>query len=319
MELDFKYLLLKHKEGARYIFESACDKTFKKEFGNSFAVECNPGDEGIDVFVGNFDEPLIVYQCKFFVESIGDSQKKQIRDSFNTAFKSTEYELKEWNLCIPKALDIDEHKWWATWKKKTTKKTGIEIDLLDSTALLGLLRKHKVDEEVFDLEDRGMIKEIHQHLIEREKTIKEVLSKPPELDYSHSVFISKLNSANITEHHNSYERQFFNAEILEKSILSKGVERDVTELSSLKLNVHDLWLTQYTKHAEEADGNKLLGNINERVEDLNESALKTSLNISVVEKKGLLHQYADSCQVGWVKDYKGKLVVYQKEKDKDGN
>lgn len=139
MELDFKYILLKHGDGARYIFENACDKSFKKEFEKSFSVKCNPGDEGIDIFVGDFDKPLIVYQCKFFPESIGDSQKKQIRDSFKKAIESKEYELKEWNLCIPKVLDIEEHKWWATWKSKTTKTHKIEIHLLDSTALLGLL------------------------------------------------------------------------------------------------------------------------------------------------------------------------------------
>ncbi|MBN2597801.1 MAG: hypothetical protein JXR82_13590 [Marinifilaceae bacterium] len=315
MELDFKYLLLKHKEGARYIFESACEKTFKKEFENSFAVECNPGDEGIDIFVGNFDEPIIVYQCKFFIYSIGESQRKQIRDSFKTAYESKAYELKEWNLCVPKALNIDEHRWWATWKKKTTKKYNIKIELLDSTSLLGFLRKHKVDEEVFGLEDSRLIADIHKYLIERENTIKEVLSKPTEIDYRNSVFISKLNSANIKEHHINYERQFFNAEILEKTLLSKGIEKDINELSSLKLNVHDLWLTQYTKHADKEDGNNLLGNVNERIEDLNESALKTSLNISVLEKKGILHQFADNCEIGWVKNYKEKLITYTKNKD----
>lgn len=317
MELDFKYILLKHGDGARYIFENACDKSFKKEFEKSFSVKCNPGDEGIDIFVGDFDKPLIVYQCKFFPESIGDSQKKQIRDSFKKAIESKEYELKEWNLCIPKVLDIEEHKWWATWKSKTTKTHKIEIHLLDSTALLGLLKKHKIDEEVFDLEDKRQLREIHEYLIQREESIKEVLSKPVNIDYTNSVFISKLKSAKINEHHQNYERQFFNAEILEKTINSKGISKNITELSSLKLNIHDLWLTQYTKNAEDNDGNKLLGTVNERIENLNDSTLKSTLNVSVVEKKGMLHQFADSCEIGWVKNYKEKLVLY--EKNENGN
>jgi hypothetical protein len=319
MESDFKYLLLKHKEGARYIFESACEKALKKEFDDAYSVKCNPGDEGIDVFVGDFSEPIAVYQCKFFIDSIGDSQKKQIRDSFKTAIESKEYKLKEWFLCVPTVFDIDEHKWWATWKKKTSKIHNIKIELMDSTSLLGLFRKHKVDEEVFDLEERIKLDEIHKFLIEREKYIKEVFSKPLEIDYSSSIFISKLKSANITEHLKNYETQFFNAEILEKTVNSKGIEKEKKELTSLKFNIHDLWLTQYTKHADSADGNNLIGTVNERIEDLSESVLKTSLEISLLEKKGMLHQFANDCEIGWVKNYKEKLTSYITEENKNGN
>ena len=319
MELDFKYLLLKHGDGARYVFETACEKAYKKEFEDSFSVKCNPGDEGIDIFVGDFTEPIVVYQCKFFIHSIGDSQKKQIRDSFKKSIESKEYKLKEWNLCVPKALDISEHKWWATWKKKTSQKHKIKINLKDSAELLDLFRKHKIDEDVFDLEERIKLDEIYKHLIERKKSIKEVLSKPPDIDYSDSVFISKLKSAKITEHLNNYETQFFNAEILEKTIKSKDIKKDKNELESLKLNIHDLWLTQYTKYADKNDGNNLIGSVNERIEDLNESVLKTSIDASILEKKGILHQYANNCEIGWVKDYKARIVSYIKEKNKNGN
>jgi len=193
----------------------------------------------------------------------------------------------------------------------------ITIELFDSTALLGLLQKHKIDEDVFDLEERRFLREIHEFLIKREESIKEVLSKPIETDYSNSLFISKLNSANITEHHHSYERQFFNAEMLEKTINSKGISKDIKELTSLKLNIHDLWLTQYTKNANENDGSELLGKVNERIEDLSETNLKTAIDISVTEKKGMLHQFADKCEIGWVKNYKEKLIKFNK--DKDGN
>ena len=266
MELDFKYLFLKHNDGARYIFEKACEKALKKEYEDSFSVECNPGDEGIDVFVGDFTEPIIVYQCKFFIDTIDTSQRNQIRESFKKSLESQEYKLKEWNLCVPKALNIDEHKWWANWRKKNIQKYKIKIGLKDSAYLLGLMKKHGIDEDVFDLEDSKKINEIYEYLVERDKTVKEVLSKPVEIDYSDSTFISKLKSANINEHLKSYETQFFNAEILDKTIKSKGIEKNEKELESLKVNIHDLWLTQYTKLAEHDDGNKLIGVVNERIE-----------------------------------------------------
>jgi len=318
VELDFKYLFLKHGDGARYVFQTACEKAFKKEFENTFSVRCNPGDEGIDIFVGDFTEPIIVYQCKYFIQSIGDSQRKQILDSFKKSVESKEYTLKEWYLCIPIALDISEHKWWASWKNKVSKEYKIKIGLKDSVELLDLFRKHKIDEEVFDLEEKTKIDEIHKKLIERRNTLKDVLSKPPELDYSDSIFISKLKSANITEHLNNYETQFFNAEILEKTIKSKDITKDKIELEGLKLNIHDLWLTQYTKLADRDDGNILIGTVNERIEDLNETVLKTEIDASILEKKGILHQYANNCEIGWVKAYKTKLISYITEKNKNG-
>ena len=183
---------------------------------------------------------------------------------------------------------------------------------------MSLFREHKIDEEVFDLEDRTKLNEIYKFLIEREKSIKEVMSKPPETDYSDSVFISKLKSANINEHLENYETQFFNAEILEKTLKSKGLETEIKELHSLKCNIHDLWLTQYTKYNDNEDGNNLIGIVNERIENLNDTILKTTQNISLLEKKGILHQFADDCEVGWVKNYKHKLTEYLEKDNTDG-
>ena len=63
----------------------------------------------------------------------------------------------------------------------------------------------------------------------------------------------------------------------------------------------------------------MIGSVNERIEDLNESVLKTSIDASILEKKGILHQYANNCEIGWIKDYKARIVSYIKEKDKNGN
>ena len=48
-------------------------------------VNGHGGDEGIDAYVGSFGEPVEIYQFKFFKNSFGKSQVKQVKDSLNAA------------------------------------------------------------------------------------------------------------------------------------------------------------------------------------------------------------------------------------------
>lgn len=319
MEADFKYLLLKHGvEGARTVFEDACSKVLKKKHpALAFQVEPNPGDEGIDVFVGDFTELIEVYQCKFFITVIGDSQKSQIRSSFKTAVESTKYKMKKWVLCLPITLNIDEQGWWSKWKTEKEKEENLVIELWDSGDLLSLMRDYKVDEEVFDLDMQRQIREIHEQLIEKKKVITQVLSPPADIDYSESVFIAKLKSAKIEDHLEHYEKQFYNAEILEKETYSKGIRSEENEIESLKSLVHDLWLTQYLQYKKTENGNDLLGKVSQRIEDENDSKLKTILNANLLAKKGMLHQLANDCKLGWVDEYKKKITEYFNTKQND--
>ena len=91
---DFK-ALYGNMAGARKAFENACETLYRKKYVDEHVsqVSVKHGDGGIDIFIGEFGvEPITVIQCKFFLESFGDSQKAQIRNSFNTAISSDEYE-----------------------------------------------------------------------------------------------------------------------------------------------------------------------------------------------------------------------------------
>ena len=88
MERDFRYLRDKYGDaGARDIFEKICTELLHAKYGeNAHNIRVNKGDEGIDILVGDFSSPIDDYQCKFFLDGICDSQKKQIRESFQTAY-----------------------------------------------------------------------------------------------------------------------------------------------------------------------------------------------------------------------------------------
>lgn len=89
MNRDWRdYAALKGGEvGARATFEFDCKRLLKKMYPdrNVDTIRANPGDDGVDIYVGNMgQEPIKLYQCKFFLDSLEDSQKSQIRDSFST-------------------------------------------------------------------------------------------------------------------------------------------------------------------------------------------------------------------------------------------
>ncbi len=161
-------------EGARKAFENACLTLFRKEHPNDNvkSVRVKQGDGGIDIFVGEIGiKPIKVYQCKFFLEEkdFGESQKKQIRESFNTCINSPKYELAKWILCVPMELAIDEHSWWAGWKAKTLKTHGKSdefISLKDGNELIDLMKEHGVYNAVFHIEDSLLAKDTNEKVTE---------------------------------------------------------------------------------------------------------------------------------------------------------
>lgn len=307
---DFSYLLLEHgEEGARYKFETACTKAFSAKYKDAYPIQCDPGDDGIDIYVGDFQNLIEVYQCKCFFHKIEETQKKQIRESYGTAIESSNYKMKSWTLCIPKSLTIEETKWWSNWKQKMYKRDKVEIQLMDSTKLLKLLKETKVDEELFGLEELKLLREIQEYLNRKKECLKEILDVPDEIVFTENIFSLKLESANI-DSHEIYDRQFFNAEIIQNEVKGKGIDSELQELDSLRKAIHEIWLTQFIKENSAVDGQGLLARVFERIEDLDKTSLKSSMEISLTEKKGILHQLADECSLGWVKNYKVKLRKY---------
>ena len=123
MERDFRYLRDKYGDaGAREIFEKICSELLYSCFGeDTHNIRVSQGDGGIDILVGDFTKPIENYQCKFFLDGIGDSQKQQIRESFESALESEEYKMKKWILCVPCCLSAKEFKWWSTWSAQKKK------------------------------------------------------------------------------------------------------------------------------------------------------------------------------------------------------
>ena len=162
---DFK-ILAGGLEGARSKFPTACETVLRKMYPdeNVQIVRPNPGDYGVDIYIGEYGvNPIKVFQCKFFLDDLGESQKEQIRGSFNTAASSEEFEMIEWTLMLPKTLDSKEHKWWAGWKVKQ-KRLKVAIKLMNGNELIDLMKEHEVYSRAFNIESDKILQEIHEYI-----------------------------------------------------------------------------------------------------------------------------------------------------------
>lgn len=123
-----------NEAGARAAFESACFLILKSRFPNEnvHSVRVHQGDGGIDVYVGLLGvEPVDVYQCKYFVNGVSDSQKEQIRSSFRSAVENTEFKVRKWCLCLPVDLSVQESIWFDSWAAKQQQLTPVRIPALE--------------------------------------------------------------------------------------------------------------------------------------------------------------------------------------------
>ena len=314
MQRDFRYLRDKYGiAGAREIFEKVCTQLFQSKYSNAYPVKVSKGDDGIDIFVGNYNESIDVYQCKYFIDGIGSSQQKQIRESFKTAINSNNYKLNSWTLCLPCILTINEHKWWSNWKAQQSNINKILINLYDGSYLISELIKIGLYDRVFDEDIRNTLNEIASYLnSEKQRIYNEIIHNIndfEEIDYNNCIFIKKLENANITNI-SSCKNEFFNAEIAEYSIKCKGDERDLKVYQQLKMKIYSIWDTQFRLYANDTDGNELLARTYLRIEDTDTTTLKSLDEINLIAKKGILHQLADECSIGWLKDYQKKLEEF---------
>ena len=161
--------LIYSKAGARDQFEELVGQLVAGEFSNADKVREKSGDGGIDVFVGQFTsaEGIDVYQCKFFPEGLGQSQKQQIRDSFKNCTNDPRFKVKQWTLCLPINLSIDEIEWFSGWKDRQAASGVLITEPWGAMKLEGLLYQDKnkgLKEAFFREEFVTQIRELHAQL-----------------------------------------------------------------------------------------------------------------------------------------------------------
>jgi hypothetical protein len=248
---DFKSLH-SNLAGAREAFEDACETLFRKIHHDKHVsqVKVKLGDGGIDIFIGELgNEPITVIQCKFFLESFGDSQHSQIRDSFKTAIESDKYTLKQWILCIPRVIDIDENAWWFKWKKKqieTYSKENHFIKLINGNELLDLFKEQNIYNQVFKIDEAIKIDEIHKALIppkfiSSEKNINQILWNNYSLGCEPFYLERQIDNdfLNAIKHFNIWlfgKSGFGKTALINRNLIKNSIECCICDLSPVTVN-----------------------------------------------------------------------------------
>ena len=102
------------KEGARETFERLIAQLVRLQDEAVKRVCANPGDWGIDVFAGDIDGAMSVWQAKFFIDGVAAPQRRQIKGSFERLMRQGEeqrFTVEAWTLCIPVDLDPKTLAW----------------------------------------------------------------------------------------------------------------------------------------------------------------------------------------------------------------
>ncbi|MDI0267244.1 hypothetical protein QIW52_14765 [Clostridioides difficile] len=143
---EFKYLEEKYGlSSARNYFEEICLTIVD----NGSGVQAYPGDDGIDIMVRKGNKTS-VYQCKFFMDRLGEPQKNQIRKSFNSLMKSKHKDsVESWTLCIATTLTSEETHWKNNWFSKKEKEFNIKMNLIDKGQIINKLKLNGMYDKYF--------------------------------------------------------------------------------------------------------------------------------------------------------------------------
>jgi hypothetical protein len=307
---DFQHLIHQagSEDGARILFQRLISALVSLLHKDAREIRPAPGDWGIDVIAGSITGYCLIWQAKFFIDGVSESQQSQIRDSFSQLVnkaKEQHIEVRAWTLCIPCNLSGPEEQWWEKWKSRKSKEYSITIELWDESTIRRYL--DSPDAQLIKAGYFGENPTILNYFLEamkgqQEREIKEL---PEPSSYEDSLFVRKLQAGGISEIQ-SAKTQFFNAELLVQEVQDKGDPAEVSAVISLREKLRSIWETRYNEacSGQGISFSSLYPSVMKAVEDKDKSSLTTSIQATFIHKQGMIHQLADRCHVGWIKNYK---------------
>lgn len=287
--------------GGRDLFEKMIQDVVDVKFPGSSTLEANPGDWGIDAYIGTLLEgEANVWQSKYFIDGFGDTQKAQARDAYDQALKCAKregYTLASWTLCIPVDLDGPTEKWWLGWKKKKEKDDGVTIELWSAMRLRRLLQSEDA-------------RELREYYFSATATVPPLSTRPtvPLDDYGRydgTLFVHQMHEAGMIECDEAKE-EFFNAEILSHEVTDKGVAEELQVLFDVRATLGSIWAQRFNSALQANDDRRLIGlymGVMDAIRSYHPN-IPTEIRCGMVHAFGIMHQRVNDGRAGWVRDYK---------------
>lgn len=293
------------EEGSRSVFAALVTQCARAQHPSARSIRPDPGDEGVDTYVGEFDGELRVYQAKYFCDGVGSAQQAQIRESWKQCVERQK-NLVLWTLCLPIDLSVPETKWWQRWKKRASESSGIHIELWSKDDFVAFSTRSDLA-SIFDLAlNRGVKHGTAEEVIAAMQAAVPAASVkrlPSDSHLEDALFVRKLEAAGVTQHR-SARTAFYNFELLRASIEQGGNPDEVAALEDLQERVFDVWEDTFNASAPSRLGSSLFVDVNARIVQEDQTRLRTTLPAQMIHKKGALQYWADLCEAGWTADFK---------------
>jgi len=250
--------------------------------------------------VGTFGEEVRVYQAKYFCDAIGDVQRRQIRDSWQSCVDSSYFaQLVLWTLCIPHEMSADEVRWWQGWRQRQMTKHRKLIELWSGTNFEAFRSMAKL-QRIFDLALRNETgRSLGDALDDLRTSARRVVPLPATEHLQDAIFVKKIEAASVKQHFGA-RTAFYNFELMRQAVIAGGTADEQTALEDLQTRVFDLWEEQFNLHAPDRLGREFFNTVNAKIASEDGRRLKCDeLGAQIVHKRGGLHYWADNCHAGW--------------------
>ena len=293
-------------QGAREDFENMLSLLVRATRPGARMIAANPGDWGIDVLVGDLGGSVAIWQSKYFFPLVKESHHQEIRDSFKSARTNAEkhgYALKQWILCVPSSMDPPTASWWDGWKKREQQKHKVLIELWDETEL----RTQLISPDADHVRRHYYGPPTPQPSVRSTSAETTVAQLPPDEDakLDSALFVRQLREAGHAEVA-AAKREFFNAELMAREVVDKGVPLEVAALTTADATVHSMWENRFNDACQAHDDPRLPGLHTTVMADIRtqHSTFASGLPGGVVHSCGLMHRVVDDRRAGWVKHWR---------------
>jgi len=280
---------------ARERFQTMVTDLLSVRYPNANEVASPSGsDWGIDTYVGELDGAIIAWQSKFFPQWTGESQRGNVRASFNEIVAKARvkgFTIVAWTLYVPCILPPEEQRWFDGWKKRQERDYGIKCALVNGS----LLRRHLMQPDAERVRaqyfpDAGT----------PPSPVEPVAVYDGSEDLSDTLFVMQLEEAGYREN-DAAKGLFYAAEALVRDIASRGDAAAIAAINEVHLEVHHIWETQYNTRVPQADK---LGRISGLVEQVMLEAAACAdppeVNLRPAHRRGMAHRLVEDQRAGWV-------------------
>lgn len=314
-DIDFRFLQTRFAgpAGARDAFERLVADVVGIVHPDVREIQANPGDWGIDAYVGDLgkDGEVHIWQSKYFIDGFGRTQQGDVRSSYDSAQKAAGengYKIASWTLCIPCELDGPMLTWWEGWKKRKSKADAVTVEL--ETA--GQLRRRLLSAAAEGVRSHYFSPVFSVPLAptgpEGTRGLEELVDNTK---YDEALFVRQMDEAGLPETFAAREA-FFNAEILEREVTDKGIQPEIAALSTWRVRVSSTWSTAFNTACQISMGRRLPQLYGEVIGGIESSHGQeaASLRAHVLHGVGLLHQAVDNGRAGWVRNWREVAEVH---------